>query len=130
MPKKRTSFLNPTRILTNADIQKYVPLVEKVIREYVKLDCFGKMQGIIKSTGWDEEDFRQHMMMELCIALKNYKGDYITSGGSSVKEITFVYGHLYKKISQQIRQLSKEKRGYSKNFNNPEEIFFERKIEE
>src|SRR3954463_15057855 len=86
------------RVVTNEDIERYEPMVEKFIRD----NCMKNWNESRKSapdtflgaSGYSISDLKQHLRTEICIALQNYNPLYRTKEGRSVKESTFVYQHL------------------------------------
>src|ERR1019366_3394972 len=96
-PKIKRIF---TRILTNEDVLKYEPMVEKYMRDSVKKNWneadTNKSRGDISlgNSGMTMNDIRQHLRAEVCVALYNYNPNYRTKEGRSVKESTFVFQHL------------------------------------
>ena len=108
-----------TRIVTNEDIKKYIPLVEKFIRDSV---CRNWNESGIKSddhdislgnTGMSLDDFRQYLFAELVVGLQKYNPDYRTADGKSVKELTFVHTHLANRIGSQMKRLTRHRYGYA-----------------
>lgn len=120
-----------SRVLTNQDIKNYEPMVEKYIRDYVVKNWreakLGKKNGNIAlgNTGMALDDIRQHLRAEVCIALYNYDPNYRTKEGRSVKESTFVYQHLFNRIGQMMKRLTKKRQGYGIWMQNLEETLWE-----
>ena len=108
----------PIRVVTNADIIKYQPLVEKYLRDSVcknwnEAKLFnGSSDVSLGNTGMSMDDIRQHLYAELVVALQKYNPDYITPEGRSVKEITFVYRHLFNRTGQLLERLTRKRYGY------------------
>lgn len=109
-----------TRKVTNDDVKKYKPLVEKFIRDSV---CRNWNESRIKTpnaeislgnTAMSLADFRQYLFCELVVALQKYNPDYRTADGKSVKESTFVYTHLSNRIGQTLKRLTNRRFGYGK----------------
>jgi hypothetical protein len=106
------------RILTNEDIIKYEPMVEKYIRDYVVKNwneaSTHKIRGDVAlgNTGLCVNDIRQHLRAEVCIALYNYNPDFRTKEGRSVKESTFIFQHLFNRTGQLMKRLTKKRYGY------------------
>ena len=130
-PKKNYNKYN--RIVTDEDIKKYDPMVEKYILENVaknwkeaKYDT-GKGKGDVSlgNTGMCLNDIRQHLRAEVLIALYNYNPDYRTKDGKSVLESTFVFGHLYNRCGQMMKRLTKKGYGYGVWHANIEETLWE-----
>lgn len=133
-PPVEKSARNPNkynRTLTNEDITKYEPMVEKYIRDYVVKNwneaTTRKGQGDVSlgNTGMSVNDIRQHLRAEVCIALYNFNPDYRTKEGRTVKESTFVYQHLFNRIGQMMKRLTKKRYGYGVWHNNIEETLWE-----
>jgi len=123
---------NPyNRTITNEDILKYEPMVEKYMRDSVKKNWneaqLGKNQGDIPlgNTGLTMNDIRQHLRAEVCVALYNYNPDYRTKEGRAVKESTFVFGHLFNRCGQLLKRLTKKRQGYGVWHSNIEETLWE-----
>ena len=119
------------RTLTNEDVLKYEPMVEKYIRDSVVKNwneaSSAKGRGDISlgNTGMTINDIRQQLRAEVCVALHNYNPDYRTKEGKSVKESTFVFQHLYNRIGQMMKRLTKRKCGYGIWHSNIEETLLE-----
>lgn len=119
------------RKLNNEDIIKYEPMVEKYIRDYVVKNwneaSSTKNKGDISlgNTGMCINDIRQHLRAEVCVALYNYNPNYRTKEGKSVKESTFVYQHLFNRIGQLMKRLTKKRYGYGVWHSNLEETMWE-----
>ena len=119
------------RVLTNEDILKYEPMVEKYIREYVLKNwneaSASKNKGDISlgNTGLCINDIRQHLRAEVCVALYNFNPEYRTKDGKTVKESTFVFGHLFNRIGQMMKRLTKKRQGYGVWHSNIEEVMWE-----
>lgn len=124
------------RVLTNEDIRKYEPMIESYLREYViknwKEASTAKDKGDVSlgNTGLTMNDIRQHLRAEVCVALTKYNPDYRTSEGLSVKESTFVFQHLFNRIGQLMKKLTKSRYGYGVWHANLEEILWETDREE
>lgn len=123
------------RQLTNDDITKYEPMVEKYIRDYVVKNwneaSTTKARGDVSlgNTGMCVNDIRQHLRAEVCVALYNYNPEYRTKEGKSVKESTFVYQHLFNRIGQLMKRLTKKRYGYGIWHSNIEETLREIDVE-
>lgn len=117
-----------TRVVTNADVKKYRPMVEKFLRDSVVKNwnegqLHSSSQDItLGNTGMSLADFRQYLMMELVVALQKYNPDYRTPDDKSVKESTFVFCHLNNRIGQCMKRLTKRRFGYGFWMSNLEEI--------
>jgi hypothetical protein len=107
-----------TRVVTNEDVKKYEPMVEKFLRDSVKKNwreaSLNPEQGEISlgNTGLTMSDIRQHLLCEVVVALQKYNPEYITKAGRSVKESTFVFTHLTNRIGQAMKRLTKRKYAY------------------
>lgn len=119
------------RVLTNEDILKYEPMIEKYIRDSVVKNWneanTSKSGGDITlgNTGMCLNDIRQHLRAEVCVALYNYNPDYRTKEGRSVKESTFVFQHLFNRTGQMMKRLTKKRYGYGVWTQNIEETLWE-----
>jgi hypothetical protein len=127
----KKNFNKYNRTLTNEDVIKYEPMVEKYIRDYVVKNwneaTTRKGQGDIAlgNTGMSLNDIRQHLRAEVCIALYNFNPEYRTKEGRTVKESTFVYQHLFNRIGQMMKRLTKKRYGYGVWHANIEETLWE-----
>ena len=109
------------RKLTNEDVQKYDPMVEKFIRDSCVKNWTESKSGpevFLGNSGYSLNDIRQHLRTEICIALQNYNPTYRTKQGRSVKESTFVYQHLTFRVGQMMKRLTKRRCGYGIRHNN------------
>jgi hypothetical protein len=121
------------RKLSDADVLQYEPMVEKYIRDYVVKNWNGAKEDARKgrgemplgNSGQSINDIRQHLRAEVCIALYNYNPNYRTKEGRSVKESTFVYQHLFNRIGQMMKRLTKKRYGYGVWHSNIEETLWE-----
>jgi hypothetical protein len=122
---------NPDRKLTNEDIIKYHPMIEKYIRDNIAKNWneaqLGKNSGdvFLGNTGMCLNDIRQHLAAEVCIALYNYDPNFRTKDGKSVKESTFVFNHLRFRVGQMMKRLTKKRYGYGIWVANVEETLWE-----
>lgn len=120
------------RVVTNEDIKKYQPMVEKWLRDSVVKNwneaSISKKQDHISlgNSGYTMADMRQHLTTEVVVALQKYKPDYRTAAGRSVKESTFVFTHLFNRVGQLMKRLTKKRCGYGVWSQNLEETFFEK----
>ncbi len=125
------SKVNCTRKITNEDVLKYEPLIEKYIRESVVRNwneaSASKTNGEISlgNSGYTINDVRQYLRTELCVALYKYNADYRTDDGRSVQESTFVYRHLWNRIGQLMKRLTKTRCGYGVWMSNVDEVLWE-----
>lgn len=127
----KKNFNKYNRTLTNEDILKYEPMVEKYIRDNVAKNWNeantkkGMGDNSLGNTGLSLNDIRQHLRTEVCIALYNYNPNYRTKEGRSVKESTFVFQHLYNRTGQMMKRLTKKSKGYGVWHANIEETLWE-----
>ena len=123
--------MKTNRVLTNADILKYEPMVEKYIRDSVVKNWnearTAKSQGDVSlgNSGLTVNDIRQHLRAEVCVALQNFNPEYRTKEGRSVKESTFVFQHLFNRTGQLMKRLTKKRYGYGVWHSNIEETLWE-----
>lgn len=108
------------RILSNEDILKYEPMVEKFIRDSVVKNWSEARtrdaEVFLGSSGYSLSDFRQYLRTEVCEALYNYDPNFL-SNGRPVKESTFVFRHLSFRIGQMMKRLTKRRYGYGVRHN-------------
>ncbi len=125
------NFNKYNRTLTNEDILKYEPMIEKYMRDSVEKNWnearLGKNQGEVPlgNTGMTMNDIRQHLRTEVCIALYNFNPNYRTKEGRTVKESTFVFQHLFNRTGQLMKRLTKKRYGYGVWHANIEETLWE-----
>ena len=109
----------PKRVVTNEDIKKYIPMVNKYIRDScvknwneasVRKDSDEVTLG---NTGMSIADIKQHLFCEVVVALQKFNPNYITPEGRTVKESTFVFQHLFNRTGQLMKKLTKKRYGYS-----------------
>lgn len=121
------------RKLTNDDLTKYEPMVEKFIRDSCAKNWNESKTGgegaFLGTSGYGLDDIRQHLRAEICIALQNYNPDYRTKEGRSVKESTFVYQHLTFRVGQMMKRLTKKRQGYGVR-HNPFDLVIQSGVEE
>ena len=123
--------LKVKRILTNEDVLKYEPMVEKYIRDSVVKNwneaSTSKSLGDVSlgNSGLTINDIRQHLRAEVCVALQNFNPNYVTKEGRTVKESTFVFQHLFNRVGQLMKRITKKKFGYGVWHSNLEETLFE-----
>ena len=121
------------RKLTNEDVIKYEPMVEKFIRDSCMKNWnesrTGGNDAPLGASGYTLNDLRQHLRAEICIALHNFNPDYRTKEGRSVKESTFVYQHLTFRVGQLMKRLTKKRSGYGVR-HNPVHLVIEGGVEE
>ena len=121
------------RKLTNEDVLKYEPMVEKFIRDSCMKNWnesrTGSPDTFLGASGYSLNDLKQHLRTEICIALQNYNPDYRTKEGRAVKESTFVYQHLTFRVGQMMKRLTKKRCGYGIR-HNPVHLVIEAGTEE
>jgi hypothetical protein len=106
------------RVVTNEDVIKYKPMIESYLRKNIAKNwneaSTNKTQGDIAlgNSGMTMNDFRQHLMTEVVVAIQNYNPEYRTPDGKSVKESTFVFQHLFNRTGQLMKKLTKRRYGY------------------
>lgn len=120
-----------SRKVTNEDIKKYEAMVESYMRDYVvknwneaSLSKY-KDNVALGNSGMTMADIRQHLRTEVYIALTKYNPDFRTKEGRSVKESTFVFNHLFNRIGQLMKKLTKKRYGYGVWHSNVEEVLWE-----
>ena len=120
------------RVVTNADIKKYMPLVNKYLRDSIvknwkEANMSASDSDIsLGNTGMSMSDMRQELYYQLVIALQNYNPEYRTADGRSVKEFTFVFQHLYNRVGQLMKKLTKKRYGYGVWMSPVEEVIGDR----
>lgn len=109
------------RKLSNEDVLKYEPMLERFIRDSCMKNWNESRTGgpdtFLGVSGYSLNDLKQHLRTEICIALQNYNPDYRTKEGRSVKESTFVYQHLTFRVGQMMKRLTKKRSGYGVRHN-------------
>ncbi len=129
--REKGDVMDETRVVTNEDLEKYYPLVEKYLRDYVKKNWneaqLNPAQGDVSlgNTGVTMNDIRQHLRTEVVVALQKFNPNYRTKEGRSVKELTFVFQHLFNRCGQYMKKLTKKRYGYGVWTNNLEEVLWE-----
>jgi len=124
-------MLNSKRKITNEDIVKYEPMIEKYIRDSVVKNwneasaSKGRGDVSLGNSGLTVNDIRQHLRTEVCVALTKYNPDFKTKEGLSVKESTFVFQHLFNRIGQLMKKLTRKSYGYGVWHSNIEETLSE-----
>lgn len=127
----KKNFNKFNRTLTNDDILKYEPMIEKYMRDSVEKNWNeakrDKNNGDVPlgNTGMTMNDIRQHLRTEVCIALYNFNPNYRTKEGRTVKESTFVFQHLFNRTGQLMKRLTKKRYGYGVWHSNIEETLWE-----
>jgi hypothetical protein len=113
------------RQVTDEDIIKYIPMVEKyirdsVVRNWTEASIYKSLDYIsIGNTAYTMEDFRQYLKMQVVVALQNYNPE------KGTKESTFVYTHLFNRIGSLMKSMTKKKNGYGVHSANLEKVLFE-----
>lgn len=108
----------PVRKVTNEDVKKYVPMVNKYLRDSVVKNWKeattrkGNDEITLGNTGMSLSDIKQHLFTEVVVALQKYNPEYRTEEGRSVKESTFVFQHLFNRTGQLMKKLTKRRYGY------------------
>jgi hypothetical protein len=106
------------RKISNEDVKKYIPMVESYIRQSVVKNwreastAKDKQDIALGNTGWTMRDIRQYLLTEVFVALTKYNPNYRTAEGRSVKESSFVCGHIIKRIGSLCKRLTKRKMAY------------------
>lgn len=101
-----------SRVITNDDVKKYEPMVEYWMNKSVKKNwneaqmCKYQGDAALGNSGYTMNDIRQHLRTEVVVALKNY------DASKKTKESTFVYGHLFNRVGQLMKKLTKKSMGY------------------
>ncbi len=115
-------------------------ITDEKIKEYNKLVDFWIRKGVIKNwgltklsqssedmslgaSGWTIADVRQHLMCEVFIALRNFNVE--GKDGKVTKESTFVYNHLFNRVGQLMKRLTKKGKGYGAWVSNLETVLYE-----
>lgn len=121
------------RKLTNEDVIKYEPMVEKFIRDSCMKNWneskTGGSDAPLGASGYTLNDLRQHLRAEICIALQNFNPNYRTKEGRTVKESTFVFQHLTFRVGQLMKRLTKKRAGYGVR-HNPVHLVIESGVDE
>jgi len=119
------------REVTQEDLKKYEAMIEFFIKKYVlknwnEASISKKMNEVsLGNSGWSIADFRQHLTTEVFIGLTKFNPDYRTKEGATIKESTFIYKHLFNRLGQLMKKLTKPKHGYGVWASNIEEVLFE-----
>lgn len=106
------------RVVTDAELKYYMPLVESYLRKSVVKNwreasmSKDKQDVMLGNTGMTMRDIRQHLMMEVVVALQKYNPNYRTPEGLSVKESTFVFTHIFNRGGQFLKRVTKKRYGY------------------
>jgi len=120
---------NAIRVVTNEDVKKYIPLVEKYLRDSVCKNWNeanlhrNQLDVTLGNSGMSMNDIRQQLLTEVVVALQKYNPNYRTAEGKSVKEITFVYKHLWHRVGQLMEKLTRKRYGYGVWIQNLETTF-------
>lgn len=116
------------RVVTDEDIKKYDRMVTMFLRDSVTKNWKeanlnnSDDEVTLGNTGMTMADMRQYLYMQVVIALQNYDPDRRNSQGVGAKESTFVHTHLFNRIGQYMKKLTKEKSGYGKWSYNLEDV--------
>jgi hypothetical protein len=119
------------RKVTNEDISNYDGMIEMYMKDSVKKNwneasLSKNYQDVpLGNSGWTMRDFRQYLRCEVVVALQKYNPEYRTKDGRPVKESTFVFRHLYNRIGQLLKKLTKRTSGYGIWMSNIEETLWE-----
>lgn len=106
------------RKVTNEEIKVYYPMVESFLRKSVVKNWTeastskSKNNIMLGNTGITMADIRQDLLLEVVIALQKYNPNYRTPEGRSVKESTFVFTHLFNRIGQKLKKITKRRYAY------------------
>jgi hypothetical protein len=128
--------LKEKRSVTFEQIQSYEGMLNDFLRKHVVKNwneaSVSKHKGDISlgNSGWTMDDFRQYLRTEICVAIQNYNPEYRTEDGKSVKESTFVFNHLFNRIGQLMKRLTKKHYGYGVWTQNLEEALYEHNSED
>jgi hypothetical protein len=125
-----------TRIVTNEDLEKYVPMVDSYIRKSVLKNwneaslSVHKQDVSLGNTGMTVKDIKQYLLMEVCVALGKFNPNYVTKEGRTVKESTFIFTHIYNRGGQLLKRLTKKRYGYGIWMSNIQEVLGETERED
>lgn len=120
-----------TRVVTDQDIKNYEAMVEMYMKKYVQKNwneaslSKSRQDVSLGNSGYTMRDIRQQLRAEVVVALQKYNPGYRTKDGRSVKESTFVYQHLFNRIGQLMKKLTKKRYGYGIWMSNIEEVLWE-----
>jgi len=114
--RKKATIYNHN--VSSEDVAKYVPAVNSVIIRYI-LRCFRgtyireeHLECSLGNSGWTIRDVQSYLLLETFIALTHFNPTHITPEQRSVKESTFVIGHLHKRAAVVAERLTRDKYGY------------------
>lgn len=119
------------RTVRDDEIKAYEPMIEHHIRKYILKNWQdvpqhrGSGEVSVGATGMSLDDIRQYLRAEVFVAMTKYNPDYRTKEGKSVKESTFVYQHLWKRIGSMMKRLTKRRQGYGVRFSPVEQVLGE-----
>lgn len=119
------------RKVLDSDFKNYEAMIEMYVKKYVQKNwneaTMSKHQQDVSlgNSGYSMRDMRQQLAAELVVALQKYNPDYRTKDGRSVKESTFVYQHLFNRVGQLMKKLTKKRYGYGVWSSNIEEVLWE-----
>ena len=120
-----------TTAVTNEDIKKYDRMVTKYLRDNIQKNwkeanlSASDDEVALGNTGLTMADMRQYLYMQVVIALQNYDPERKNANGVGAKESTFVFTHLFNRVGQEMKKLTKEKSGYGKWSMNLEDVIKE-----
>jgi len=123
--KKATIYNNN---VTSEQLEKYIPAVNSVINRYV-VKCFRgtyireeDLDVALGNSGWTIRDLQSHLLCEAFIAITHFNPAYLTPEQRTVKESTFVIGHLHKRCCYLARMLTGKHKGYGLHINSLESL--------
>jgi hypothetical protein len=120
-----------TRKVTDKELKSYIPMVESYIRKSViknwreSSTAKSKDDVMLGNTGMTMADIRQHLLMEVVVALQKYNPNHRTPEGLSVKESTFVFTHIFNRGGQFLKKVTKRRYGYGIWANQIEQVLGE-----
>jgi len=100
------------RIVTNEEVLKYENLIEHFIKKSVvknwKEASTAKSKGDVSlgNSGYTMDDLRQDLRTEVVVALQNYNPN------KGTKESSFIYTHLFNRLGQKMKRLTRRSFGY------------------
>lgn len=121
----------PKREIKDEDVKRYEAMVESYMRDYVVKNwneaklAKSADEVSLGNSGYTMADIRQHLRTEVFIALGKYNPDFKTKDGRSVKESTFIFQHLFNRVGQLMKKLTKKRYGYGVWHSNIEEVLWE-----
>jgi hypothetical protein len=121
------------RKVTNDDIKKYEWMVDSFIQRHV-VKNFNEARNsprtrdhiMLGNTGMTLGDIRQHLLVELFIALQNYKPNVIgQTTGRPVQESSFLHTHLQFRVGAMMKKLTSPAKGYARWHSQIEKVQYE-----